>query len=146
MKGTQVKPAGPTWLEKLPPLRLSACLLVLSVVMLLAFLPVGAFAYSRHELAGAQAAAVACLICWFGSSLALVATSLFARAGQTAALYAFLFSMTFNFGLPFVAGLTLDKTVMTLSTAGVFGLVVVFFEISLLAHTLLQLCLLKTLR
>lgn len=141
-----MKPAGPTWLDKLPPLGLSACLLALGVVMLLAFLPVAAFAYSRHEMVGVRATTVACLICWFGSSLALVATRLFARAGQAAALYAFLFSMIFNFGLPFVAGLTLSKTAETLSAAGVFGLVVVFFEISLVTHTLLQLCLLKTLR
>ena len=147
MNETQIKPVAARWLERLPGLRLPACLAALSAAMLLALLPVAFVARARHEAAGLEAALVACLVCWAGSVLSLALTSLVVRfAGANGPLTALALGMVFNFALPLVCGLALDRTSPELSAAGVFALVVVFFEVSLVAHTLLQLCLLKALR
>ena len=131
------------WLDKLPPLRLGACLGSLAAVLLLAFVPIAALAHVRFGSGGVTAAAVALAICWAGSSLALVATFLFARDAVTAPLVLLVFGLLFNGALPFLVGLTLHKSGGPLAECGVFGLVVVFIQFALAAETLLALCLVK---
>lgn len=107
------------------------------------FLPLVAwYGFTRHGQPGAIAAAVAAVICATGSTAALIATWRF--RGPAAALYAMLFGMVFQFGLPFAAGMVLSQAGGPLAQAGVFGLIVVFYLYTLVVKTLLVLPLVKS--
>jgi hypothetical protein len=146
MNDLTVKAVQAKWLEKLPPLRVGACCSILSAVLLVTLLVVGAAAYTLHGLAAARAAAAAALICWTGSNVALLAAWRFGRGGVNGPLWTLLFGLVFNCALPFSVGLLLSRSGGSLAEAGVFGLIVIFFQVSLLTETLLSLCLMKTAR
>jgi hypothetical protein len=132
------------WLEKLPPLRLASCCLILAAAMLLFYLPVAAIAYGLHGQAGVLAASVAAGVCWLGSILALGGTARFGRTGVNAPLFTLFFGMVFNCALPFTVGLVLYRGGGALAQAGVFGLTLIFFQFALVVETLLSLCLIKS--
>lgn len=131
------------WLEKLPPMRLARAWATLTVAMAVCFAIVGGVMYGWRGEAALQAAAVAAGVCWLGSSLALAGTAMFGRTGVNGPMYTLLFGMAFNCGLPFVTGLALNRLGGPLAEAGVFGLIVVFFQFALVVETLLSLCLIK---
>lgn len=138
------KNVQPKWVDKLPPLRLTACFAILSSAMLLFFVPVAAIAYRLHGDAALPAAAVAAGVCWLGAMLALTGTARFGRAGINAPIYSLFFGMVFNCALPFAVGMILNRQGGPLAEAGVFGLTVVFFQFALVVETLLALCLIKS--
>jgi hypothetical protein len=131
------------WVEKLPPLRFGISWAILSLAMLLFFLPVAAIAYGLNGAGALPAAAVAAAVCWLGSTLALAGTARFGRAGINGPLYTLAFGMVFNCGLPFIVGLVLNRAGGELAQAGVFGLIVIFFQFALVVSTVLSLCLIK---
>jgi hypothetical protein len=132
------------WLDKLPPLRLMSCCLILSAAMLLFYVPVAATAYYLHGQAGVLAASVAAGVCWLGSILALGGTWRFGRTGLNAPLFTLFFGMVFNGALPFSVGLVLYRSGGALARGGVFGLTLIFFQFALVVETLLSLCLIKS--
>lgn len=132
------------WLDKLPPLRLRSCFLILSAAMLLFFVPVALVARALNGPDAFAAAAVAAAVCWLGGMLTLLGTSRWGRQGVNAPLYALLFGMVFNCAVPFTVGMVLHRTGGALAQAGVFGLIVIFFQFALLIGTLLTLCLVKS--
>jgi hypothetical protein len=144
MNDTTVIAVQAKWVEKLPPLRLGRCSFLLSAAMLLFFVPVAAISYALHGPDALQACTVAVVVCWTGSSLALIATAKFGRQGATAPLYTVLFGLVFNGAFPFSVGLILNHGGGALADAGVFGLIVIFLQIALLVETLLALCLIKS--
>ncbi|HEV3137742.1 MAG TPA: hypothetical protein VGZ26_07550 [Pirellulales bacterium] len=131
------------WLDKLPPLRLTSCCLILTVAMLLFYVPVAAIAYGLHGQVGVLTAAVAAGVCWLGASLALAGTAKFGRTGLNGPLFTIAFGLIFNCALPFAVGLVLSRSGGALAEAGVFGQIVICFQFSLLVETLLSLCLIK---
>jgi hypothetical protein len=115
--------------------------LALTAVVLLALLVVGGVVGSTRGLNGVLAASTAAAICWFGSSLALLMAAYSSRSNQ--AVQGHLLGMFFRLGLPLVAGMILQKSGGPLAEAGVFGLIVVFYLITLVAETFLSLRFIK---
>ena len=115
--------------------------LVLTAVVLLALLVVGGVVGNTRDLNGVLAAATAAAICWFGSTIALLIAGYLSRSNQAAQGH--LLGMFFRLGLPLVAGMILQKSGGPLAEAGVFGLIVVFYLITLVAETLLSLRFIK---
>ena len=111
--------------------------LLLSLAVGLAYPLIGLAASQKFGQTGWLAALVAALVCWFGSTTALVLTALL-RGPQTA-LYSLLFGMVFRMGLPLVAGVVLSQQSPRLAAAGVFGCIVGFYLVTLVAETLLSL-------
>jgi hypothetical protein len=111
--------------------------LLLSLAVGLAYPLIGLAASQKFGQAGWLAALVAALVCWFGSTAALVLTALL-RGPQTA-LYSLLFGMVFRMGLPLAAGIVLSQQSPRLAAAGVFGCIVGFYLVTLVAETLLSL-------
>jgi hypothetical protein len=134
------------WVDKLPPLRFGRSWAILSLAMLMFFVPVAAIAYALNGAAAVPAAAVAASVCWLGSTLALAGTARFGRAGVNGPLYTLAFGLAFNCGLPFFVGLVLHRAGGPLGQAGVFGLIVIFFQFALVVSTVLSLCLIKPAR
>lgn len=143
MDPTTVKTVQAKWVEKLPPMRLGRSLAILTAAMLLFCAPVAAIAYQVNGSNALPAVAVAAVVCWLGSSLALAGTARFGRAGINGPLYTLAFGLVFNCAVPFVVGLVLHRSAGALAQAGVFGLIVIFFQFALVVSTLLSLCLIK---
>ena len=115
---------------------LRSCLWLTAVVVAALLIVGGALAATRGRDA-VVAAAVAAGICWAGSTIALIAA---ARLGTTnRVLQAHLLGMFFRLGLPLGAGMALQAQQGFLAKAGVFGLIVVFYLVTLVAETLLSL-------
>ena len=144
MNDSTVKAVRANWIEKLPPLRLVTGWLILSAAMLLFFVPAAAIAFWLHGQSSVLAAAVAAAVCWLGSSLALAGTVAVGHRGINGLLYTVLVGLVFNCALPFAVGLILSRIGGPLADAGVFGLIVIFFQFALLVETLLAVCLNKS--
>jgi hypothetical protein len=114
---------------------------VLTSVVLLALLVVGGVVGSTRGVDGVLAASAAAAICWFGSTMALLMAGYSSRSNQ--AVQGHLLGMFFRLGLPLVAGMILQKSGGPLAGAGVFGLIVVFYLITLVAETVLSLQFIK---
>lgn len=119
------------------PLGLPARCALLGLAVLVVF-PLAAYvAYSWHGTTGILAAAVAALLCWVGSTAALLLTALLRGPNQAAG--ALLGGMFFRMGVPLLGGLLMHTNVPTLSEANVFGLVLVFYLVTLVVETCLAL-------
>jgi hypothetical protein len=113
----------------------------LTLTVLVALLIVGGVVAATRGPNGALAAAVAAGVCWFGSTAALIITGFSGRTDQ--AVYGHLLGMFFRLGLPLACGLVFQKVGGTLADSGVFGLIVVFYLVTLAAETILALRLIK---
>ena len=81
--------------------------LVLTAVVLLALLVVGGIVGSTRGVNGVLAASTAAVICWFGSTAALLLAGYAGRSNQ--AVQGHLLGMFFRLGLPLGTGLMLQK-------------------------------------
>ena len=126
----------------MPRLNLATCALLLLLAVLAGFAIVAPFAYDRHGVDGVLATATAAGVCWSAASLALVASALV--RGQFAGFHAMILGMFFRVGLPLAAGVYLTKRGGSLADAGVFGLLVIFYLLTLAVETPLSLALLPT--
>jgi hypothetical protein len=115
--------------------------LALTAVVLLALLVVGGVVGSSRGVNGVLAASTAAGICWVGSTIALLIAGYASRSNQAAQGH--LLGMFFRLGLPLGAGMLLQMTGGPLADAGVFGLIVVFYLVTLVAETLLSLQFIK---
>jgi hypothetical protein len=113
----------------------------LTLTVLIALLIVGGVVGSTRGADGILAAVVAAGVCWFGSTAALVTTGYSGRTNQ--AVQGHLLGMFFRLGLPLICGLAFQKVGGRLADAGVFGLIVVFYLVTLVAETILALRLIK---
>lgn len=116
-------------------------LALLTFVMLAALAIGGWLAYTRQGAAGLQATIVAAGVNWFAASVALLCLERFRRVGQ--ALSGILLGMLVRLGLPLAVGIILDHKAGDLSRAGVFGWIVVFYLIALIAETSLSVRILR---
>lgn len=99
---------------------------------------------SQHGTEGVVAAIVAVAVCWLCASAALVISGLF--VGTPFALQSNLASIGLRTVLPIVIAIFLDRQVPVLSQAGVFGMMVPAYLLSLLTETLLALWLMGPIR
>lgn len=86
---------------------------------------------------GIAATAVAAGVCWFGATGALLSTA-FLRGSQFA-LHGLFGGMILRLGLPLALGMFLSSRGGGLAKAGVFGLIVMFYLLTLVVETLLSL-------
>lgn len=128
-----------SWLTKHGPRSVTACLVCLALVLILAALPALWLAGVQHGAAGWQAVVVAAAVCGLAGSLALATAAIFRRPAVV--MYALGLGMLFRIGLPLGVGTALDATGGPLAQAGVFGWIVVFFLLTLAVETLLSLSL-----
>ena len=115
--------------------------LALTAIVLLALLIVGGVVGSTRGVNGVLAASTAAGICWFGSTLALLIAGYTSRSNQ--AVQGYLLGMFFRFGLPIGAGMLLQSAGGALAESGVFGLIVVFYLVTLVTETILSLGFIK---
>ena len=115
--------------------------LALTAIVLVALLLVGGVVGSTRGMNGVLAALTAAAICWLGSTVALLLAGYTSRSNQ--AVQGHLLGMFFRLGLPLAAGMILQKARGSLADAGVFGLIVVFYLVTLVAETLLSLRFIK---
>ena len=119
-------------------------LLVWLTLPLLAVFPAFAwFGYSREGFHGILAAALAGAICWAGAAGALISASLLRQSQQAAS--ALMLGMAFRMGLPLAA----IAWIMTqggrgaqgqaLVEAGIVGMILVYYLLSLIVETVLSL-------
>lgn len=118
-------------------MRLWLACLTLTVVCLLALGPFAWVGNSKSGPAGVLAALVAAGVCWSGAVLALICTG--ARRGPKQAVARLMLGMLFRMGLPLVGGAILDWRGGEVAEAGVFGMIVGFYLITLVVETWLSL-------
>lgn len=124
------------------PAHLRTAGVVLTTVTLLACPAFAVVGYRGHGWAGVAAAGVAAGTCWGGALIALVLTALLRR--QTQAVAGILGGMFFRLGLPLGIGLWLHEQRGPLSEAGVVGMIVAFYFVTLSAETVLAVRLVRT--
>ena len=122
--------------------RVGRCVVVLSAVSALAFAAIGSFAYMRDGADGLLAAFAALMVCWIGASLALLISAVELQ-DPSAAMSRLMFTIVFRTAVPFCGAVFLSSASPRLAEAGVFGLTVGFYLITLATETLLSLGLLN---
>jgi hypothetical protein len=106
----------------------------LTLVVVAAFPVFAWYGYISAGTTGIAAAAVAAGVCWLGAMIALVIAGI--SDDPPKALSAVLAGMIFRLGLPLAAGLLLRQYVPSLAAAGVFGMILCYYFITLIADTL----------
>jgi len=111
-----------------------ACIILtlITLVALPFFVWVG---YKRSGVPGVQAAGVAAAICWIGAMIALVLGGL--MRGTNNSVNGVLLGMLFRMGIPLGGGFALHQNVKGLAEAGVFGMILAYYFVTLFAETLL---------
>jgi hypothetical protein len=107
-------------------------LTIVTVVVFPAFAGIG---HWRAGGLGVAAAGVAAGVCWTGGFLALIAAGLF-RSSRNA-VNGILLGMACRTGLPLVAGAILHSHGGALAAAGVFGMILGYYLVTLVVETLL---------
>lgn len=111
-----------------------ACIL-LTLVTLLALPAFAGVGYWRNGVPGIQAAGVAAAICWIGAIIALLLGGL--MRGTENAVNGVLLGMLFRMGVPLGGGFALHELHEGLAKAGVFGMILAYYFVTLFAETLL---------
>ena len=106
---------------------------LLTVVTALVFPVFAGMGHSRAGWSGVAAAGVAAGVCWAGGFLALIAAGLFPSSGN--ALNGILVGMACRTGIPLVAGAMLHSRGGALADAGVFGMILGYYLVTLAAET-----------
>ncbi len=111
--------------------------LILTAVVAGTLLPAATTMWFTRGVAGVAAACIAAGVCWFGAGAALICSAWLSPSGR--AVQAHLLGSFFRIGLPLAVGTVLQQQGGSLAEAGVFGLIVVFYLVSLVAETVLSL-------
>ncbi len=114
---------------------------VLAAAVLLVFPAFAWFGFSRHGFDGLTAAAVAGGVCFLGAAAALVMTGVL--RGSQAAVHGVLLGIVFRTGVPLAFGVFLMLRGGPLAETGVFGMVFVYFQVTLTVETLLAIRLVR---
>lgn len=85
---------------------------------------------------GVCSAAIAAGICWLGAAIALAIAA--RTAGTNNAVTGVLLGMLFRMGIPLAAGFVLRDNVPSLAAAGVLGMVLCYYFVTLAVETLLS--------
>ncbi|MDX1945062.1 MAG: hypothetical protein SFU86_06620 [Pirellulaceae bacterium] len=112
------------------------CALLAAVIVPVAGI-LGWYGHARSGFVGIQAAALAGIICWCSSALALAAAFVGQRLGM--GLQSLLFGILLRTGLPLLFGVLLQEQGGALAEAGVFVMILILYLCSLVAETLLAL-------
>ena len=114
---------------------------ILTLVVVLVFPAFAWFGHKSHGWDGVAAGGVAAGCCWFGAIAALVLGGILARRGNAA--HGVLLGMLFRLGIPLAVGIVLDRRGGPLAEAGVFGMILIYYFVTLVAETALSLKLIQ---
>lgn len=103
--------------------------------MLITLAALTAWGSSSHGQAGIWAAVIATLVCWVCSTAALIVSGLVTNTPM--ALQGQLASIMLRTALPLMAAIFLEQQVPMLAAAGIFGMMVPAYLVSLVTETLL---------
>ncbi len=115
--------------------RLRRACILLTLITLLALPIFAGVGYWRSGVPGVQAAGVAAAICWVGAIIALLLGGL--MRGTDNAVNGVLLGMLFRMGVPLGGGFALHQLCKGLAEAGVFGMILAYYFVTLFAETLL---------
>lgn len=115
--------------------KLAAACGVLALVMLVTLAALAAWGSSSHGQAGIWTAVIAVLVCWICSTAALIVSGLVANTPL--AVQGQLASILLRTALPLMAAIFLEQQVPMLAAAGIFGMMVPAYLVSLVTETLL---------
>jgi len=107
----------------------------LGAVVLVALVLVGALAFSRSGAAGFAAAVVGAVVCFSSAALAMWVTA--ASAGGASAINGSLLAILIRTGFPLLLGVVVLRASPPLAEAGLFGMIFVFYLLTLTAETVL---------
>jgi hypothetical protein len=93
------------------------------------------YGYDASQWIGVAAAGVAAATCWCGALVALVLGWVFGQGDN--AVGGILAGMAFRIGLPLIVGVALDRRGGPLAEAGVFGMILCYYLVTLSVETLL---------
>lgn len=105
----------------------------LSLGMVGTFPIFAAWKFSVHGLPGLTAAGIAFLLCFGCAAVAIVVTHQSLAAGQAGT--GLLLSMLVRTGVPLLGGMMLAKSVVSLESVGILGLVMLYYLVALLLET-----------
>jgi len=123
-----------------PPGLAGSCA-VLVLAILLTFPAFAWFGFARHGADGLVAAAVAGGVCLFGALAALVVSGLL--RGPRSGVHGMLLSVLFRTGVPLMAGIFFAQRGGRLAEAGVLGMILVYYLVTLAVETVLAVRLLR---
>ena len=121
--------------ESSPAPRIIPSAAILALVIAMAFPVIAWFGFQRHGTQGILAAAIAATVCLLSGVVALVVTGL--SQGTSSSATGLLASMGIRTGLPLAVGLILSSSNEALASAGVFGMILVYYFIMLAVETTL---------
>jgi uncharacterized membrane protein YiaA len=107
----------------------------LTLVVVVAFPVFAWYGYSTNRWNGVWAAGVAAAICWVSALATLVIGAVFGCG--TNAVKGVLLGMVFRMGVPFAAGIVLHQRGGELAEAGVFGMILGYYFVTLVVETVL---------
>ena len=110
---------------------------ILTLVVALAFPVFAWFGHKLHGWDGVAASGVAAGVCWLGAAIALVLGGVLGRGGNAA--NGVLLGMLFRMGIPLAVGIALDRRGGLLADASVFGMILIYYFVTLVAETALSL-------
>ena len=123
--------------------RLARPCFVLAISIAVAFPVFSWFGYSNYGNVGVVSAAIAAFVCWGTSTLALVLTQIMQRRNNAVA--GMFLAMLVRTGLPFAVGVIFGQIVDgPLAQAGFFGMILVYYLITLIVETVLAVFLTDT--
>jgi hypothetical protein len=125
------------WLKRAAGASVAARCFALTVIVLAAYPAIGYFAYRQTGSAAWLAIAIGALVCWFGSTLALVLTS--QLQGPQGAVQGLLLSIMFRTMLPLAAILGLAMYSPLFAEATIVACIVAFYLLTLASETVLTL-------
>ena len=117
-----------------PAPRIFTAIAILALVIAGVFPLFAWYGYQRYGTTGLATAGIAAAICFFSGALALVVTGRSIGSNSPVGL---LFSMLIRTGIPLAAGLVLSSNFEILRNAGVFGMILVYYLITLSVETTL---------
>ena len=98
------------------------------------------FGHHQHGWDGVASSGVAAGVCWLGAVVAWVLGGSLGRGGMAA--HGVLLGMLFRMGIPLAVGIALDRRGGPLADAGVFGMILIYYFVTLVAETAVSLKLL----
>ena len=107
----------------------------LTLVVVVAFPLFAWFGHHSNGWSGVWAAGVAAATCWGGALTALVVGAMFGQGAN--AVSGVLLGMVFRMGVPLAVGMVFHRLGGTLAEAGVFGMILGYYFVTLVVETVL---------
>lgn len=123
------------------PLSVAVALGWLSLGMIAAFPLLAIWKFNQHGVPGVAAVGVAFLLCFISAALALVVTG--NSLSSTNAGPGLLLSILLRTGTPLLGGFLLASSVSPLASAGILGIVLLYYLVALVLETMISVLMIR---